>query len=224
MEKSYLKVDNYIKRQILNGELKSGDRIPPERELATILNVSRNSVREGLRILENMGVVCSHQGSGNYISTDFDDTIVSVMSYMYVLRDLNMDQITEFRYALEWQAINLSIQRATPQQVALLFRMQDRMECAVTEGQRVACDKEFHYILIESAGNEYMTANFKALTNIMQRYIFQMQRKVVKGMGSDADLMRAHRMIAEGIAEKNLLKGREGLDRHYCYINQYKNT
>ena len=88
MEKSYLKVDNYIKEQILNGELKAGDKLPPERELAQILDVSRNSVREGLRILENMGVIASQQGSGNYISNEFDDAIVSVMSYMYVLKDL----------------------------------------------------------------------------------------------------------------------------------------
>lgn len=40
MEKSYLKVDNYIKEQILNGELKAGDKLPPERELAQILDVS----------------------------------------------------------------------------------------------------------------------------------------------------------------------------------------
>lgn len=116
MEKSYLKVDNYIKEQILNGELKAGDKLPPERELAQILDVSRNSVREGLRILENMGVIASQQGSGNYISNEFDDAIVSVMSYMYVLKDLNMDQITDFRYALEWQAINLAVLRITESQ------------------------------------------------------------------------------------------------------------
>ncbi len=224
MEKSYLKVDNYIKEQILNGELKAGDKLPPERELAQILDVSRNSVREGLRILENMGVIASQQGSGNYISNEFDDAIVSVMSYMYVLKDLNMDQITDFRYALEWQAINLAVLRITESQKKRLFELLEKMEQAETEKMRVAYDKEIHYQLIEASGNDYMLVNFKALASIMDRYIFQMRGKIIQGMNSDEDLTMAHRMMIEGVAEGDREKGRRGLDLHYTYIYQFKNT
>ena len=224
MEKSYLKVDNYIKEQILNGELKAGDKLPPERELAQILDVSRNSVREGLRILENMGVIASQQGSGNYISNEFDDAIVSVMSYMYVLKDLNMDQITDFRYALEWQAINLAVFRITESQKKRLFELLEKMEQAETEKMRVAYDKEIHYQLIEASGNDYMLVNFKALASIMDRYIFQMRGKIFLGMNSDDDLTMAHRMMIDGVAEGDREKGRRGLDLHYTYIYQFKNT
>lgn len=224
MEKSYLKVDNYIKEQILNGELKAGDKLPPERELAQILDVSRNSVREGLRILENMGVIASQQGSGNYISNEFDDAIVSVMSYMYVLKDLNMDQITDFRYALEWQAINLAALRITESQKKRLFELLEKMERAETEKMRVAYDKEIHYQLIEASGNDYMLVNFKALASIMDRYIFQMRGKIIQGMNSDEDLTMAHRMMIEGVAEGDREKGRQGLELHYTYIYQFKNT
>lgn len=224
MEKSYLKVDNYIKEQILNGELKAGDKLPPERELAQILDVSRNSVREGLRILENMGVIASQQGSGNYISNEFDDAIVSVMSYMYVLKDLNMDQITDFRYGLEWQAINLAAQRATENQKKRMFDLLEKMENAETESLRVSYDKEIHYLIIEAAGNDYMTVNFNALANIMERYIFQMRGKIIQGMNSDEDLTMAHRMMIEGVAEGDREKGQRGLDLHYTYIYQFKNT
>ncbi len=224
MEKSYLKVDNYIKEQILNGELKAGDKLPPERELAQILDVSRNSVREGLRILENMGVIASQQGSGNYISNEFDDAIVSVMSYMYVLKDLNMDQITDFRYALEWQAINLAVLRITESQKKRLFELLEKMEQAETEKMRVAYDKEIHYQLIEASGNDYMLVNFKALASIMDRYIFQMRGKIIQGMNSDEDLTMAHRMMIEGVAEGDREKGQRGLDLHYTYIYQFKNT
>lgn len=217
-------MDNYIKEQILNGELKAGDKLPPERELAQILDVSRNSVREGLRILENMGVIASQQGSGNYISNEFDDAIVSVMSYMYVLKDLNMDQITDFRYALEWQAINLAVLRITESQKKRLFELLEKMEQAETEKMRVAYDKEIHYQLIEASGNDYMLVNFKALASIMDRYIFQMRGKIIQGMNSDEDLTMAHRMMIEGVAEGDREKGRRGLDLHYTYIYQFKNT
>ena len=224
MEKSYLKVDNYIKEQILGGELKAGDKLPPERELAQQLDVSRNSVREGLRILENMGVITSQQGSGNYISNDFDDTIASVMSYMYILKEMNMDQITDFRYGLEWQAINLAAQRATENQKKRMFDLLEKMENAETEPLRVSYDKEIHYLIIEAAGNDYMTVNFNALANIMERYIFQMRGKIIHGMSSDKDLIDAHRMMIEGLAEGDREKARRGLDLHYTYIYQFKNT
>ena len=224
MEKSYLKVDNYLKEQILKGELQAGDELPPERELAQILDVSRNSVREGLRILENMGVIASQQGSGNYISNEFDDAIVSVMSSMYVLKDLNMDQITDFRYALEWQAINLAVLRITESQKKRLFELLEKMEQAETEKMRVAYDKEIHYQLIEASGNDYMLVNFKALASIMDRYIFQMRGKIIQGMNSDEDLTMAHRMMIEGVAEGDREKGQRGLDLHYTYIYQFKNT
>ena len=67
-KKSYLKVNDYIGEKISKGELKLGDKLPPERDLAKTLDISRNSIREGLRILENMGVVKSQHGAGNFIS------------------------------------------------------------------------------------------------------------------------------------------------------------
>ena len=64
MEKSYEKVIEYVKRGIGSGEIQAGEKLLPERELAQKLEISRNSAREGLRILENMGVLESQQGAG----------------------------------------------------------------------------------------------------------------------------------------------------------------
>ena len=65
MEKSYEKVIEYVKKGIGSGEIQAGEKLLPERELAQKLEISRNSAREGLRILENMGVLESQQGAGN---------------------------------------------------------------------------------------------------------------------------------------------------------------
>ena len=111
MEKSYAKVSTLIKEKILAGELVPGDHLPPEREMAELLDTSRNSVREGLRVLENVGVIESRQGSGNYISGRFEETLTEVMSFMYVMKGMKDSEITEFRYALEWQAMNLAAER-----------------------------------------------------------------------------------------------------------------
>ncbi|MDU5262981.1 MAG: GntR family transcriptional regulator, partial [Clostridium celatum] len=66
--KVYTKVIKDIKEKILSGQLKNGDRLPSEREMAEKLEVSRTSIREAIRVLEIMGLIESKRGSGNYIA------------------------------------------------------------------------------------------------------------------------------------------------------------
>lgn len=85
MEKSYEKVVDYVQKQILDGVCRTGDKLPSEREMAQQLNVSRTSVREGLRILEQMGALYCQQGSGNYITGNFESTLIRVMTLMFAV-------------------------------------------------------------------------------------------------------------------------------------------
>lgn len=222
MEKSYMKIINYVKREILAGALKPGDQLLPERELAEILGVSRNSVREGLRTLDNMGVIKSFHGSGNYIAGNFEETLTEVMTFMYMLKDMDYDRITEFRYALEWQAMNLAVRQATDQQRQKMQEYYKKLITADREETRVKYDKAIHYLLIQASKNDYMISNYKALNNIMDRYIPTMRGKIIEGMKSDERLINAHRRIVEGFVEGNYLKGRQGLNLHFRYIKEYK--
>ena len=113
MEKSYEKVIEYVKHGIGSGEIQAGEKLLPERELAQKLEISRNSAREGLRILENMGVLESQQGAGNYISGNFDEILAEMLSFMYILKKIDVDKITEFRSTLEWGAIETGVKQAT---------------------------------------------------------------------------------------------------------------
>ncbi len=222
MERSYMKIINYVKREILAGALKAGDQLLPERELAEILGVSRNSVREGLRTLDNMGVIKSFHGSGNYIAGNFEETLTEVMTFMYMLKDMDYDRITEFRYALEWQAMNLAVRQATDQQRQKMQEYYKKLITADREETRVKYDKAIHYLLVQASKNDYMISNYKALNNIMDRYIPTMRGKIIEGMKSDERLINAHRRIVEGFVEGNYLKGRQGLNLHFRYIKEYK--
>ena len=102
-ERAYEKIINYVEQQVMQGRYKKGDKLPPERELAALLGASRNSVREGLGILERMGAISSQQGAGNFISDNFEKTLVEVMTLMFILEEGTFREISEFRYALETQ-------------------------------------------------------------------------------------------------------------------------
>ena len=72
-QKAYKGVIDYFKKKIMDGELRPGEKLPPERDIAERLNVSRNSVREAIRIMDMTGVISSQQGSGNYITCEFPE-------------------------------------------------------------------------------------------------------------------------------------------------------
>ena len=96
-KKAYEIVIDSIKEQIMNQELVLGQGLPPEREISEKLGVSRNSVREALKILTVMGVVSSRQGAGNYISGNFKGYMVDALSMMFMLDKLDYDQINQIR-------------------------------------------------------------------------------------------------------------------------------
>ena len=223
MEKSYEKLIEYVKGNILNHNLHIGDKLPSERDLAEKLGISRNSIREGMKILERIGIVSSQHGAGNYILGEFSHTLTEVLSMMYSLQELEMYQITEFRHGLEYGAMNLAVQNATEEQKEkMLFHLQ-ALDNAKTEKERVIHDKKIHYLLIESSQNKYMLINFIALTEIMDLYIPTMRGKILTSMKTGDLLYEAHRLIVEGVIQNDLDKGIKGLTLHFQYINDYQN-
>ncbi len=222
MEKSYQKVVQYVKNEIINGNLKQGDRLVSERELAEILDTSRNSVREGLRTLENLGILASQHGSGNYISSNFNKTVSELLSFMYLLQGISDDQITEFRLAIEWEAMQLAVHRVYEEEKESLRLHMEALEAADNEEERVYHDKSIHIGLVAASHNEILITNYDAINSLMDNYIKSMRAKIISGMQNKGSLMRTHRMLVEGILENDLDKGLQGLRDHFGYIDQYK--
>ena len=220
-EKSYEKTVDYIKKELLNGHLRTGDRLPSERELAEVLGSSRNSVREGLRVLENLGVVTSCHGSGTFISLNFDETMSELLSFMYFLKGIREDQVTEFRRSMEWEAMYLAVERITIQEKEEMVGHLEKLEAVQTEDARVQHDKAIHEILIAASHNDFLITNYKALNNLMDRYIRSMRARIISGMNSHNMLAKAHRELVEGVVDGDLEKGLHGVLEHFRYIEVY---
>ncbi len=131
-EKAYEKVFRYIKNGIMNEDYQLGEKLPPERELAVRLSVSRNTVREAFRTLGMMGVVESQQGAGNYISGNFEKNLIEFLSMMFVLQRVEYPQISKLRAGLEQKAVELGAQNRTEEELEelgdILKEMRKTME------------------------------------------------------------------------------------------------
>lgn len=223
-EKAYEKVIDYIESNILDGHFEVGDKLPSERELSQKLSVSRNSVREGIRILEVIGVISSQHGIGNYIADHFDKTLVQVMTMMYALEKMTYNEIREFRYAVEFQAVVLAMDNISHEQIEKLKANLEVLENSADEEEQVMSDKMIHYTIVEASGNRLVMANYLALAKIMDNFIRETRSKIMTNERKSMTFQGIHRHLVEAICNRDLELGKRALDEHFVYICKNMDT
>ena len=220
-EKAYEKLIHYVEENIMQGKYKRGDKLPPERDLALQLGLSRNSVREGISILERMGALTSIQGAGNFISSKFDKPLIELMSLMFMLETGSFNEISEFRYALEYQALALAIRNVTDEQVEQMEYFAEKLASSPYENERVYYDKQIHYKISEASCNGLIIANLFALNEVMDIFIKDMRARILSDNENSEGLLQAHVSLVEAVKNRDLKAGRKALDTHFSYIYEY---
>ena len=107
-------VANRLVKLLSNGELKPGDKLPAERDLARQLNVGRTSVREALKLLTLSGLLEARRGDGTYVNTSFMGALTRHIEWPLLLNASELDRVVEVREALEVKAARLAAQRVPP--------------------------------------------------------------------------------------------------------------
>src|SRR3954471_10269390 len=147
-------VVRHVRGLIERGELRPGDRLPPERELAVQLGVSRPSVRAGLRSLAAIGVLQTRHGAGTFI-TDGPPTLDSEsLSFLAALHGFSRDEMFEARRALEVGVAGMAASRAKPHDVAAISDEVTSMFAALENPQKfLVHDIRFHRAVAAASGN-----------------------------------------------------------------------
>lgn len=220
-DKPSSKIIKYVSTAIQTGELRIGDKLPPERELSDKLGISRTSVREGVKLLESIGIITSRHGSGNYIDNYFNDTLVELLTIMYSLEDMSTDEIREFRYAVEYQALVLACRHITDEQKEELMEHLNIMESSDDEKIQSYHDKMIHYSLVNMTGNRLVISNYMALNLILDQFISQARTNVRKlGTKDYEEFQNIHRQLVESICSQEITAARAALKRHFELVLQ----
>ncbi len=156
--KTYELVIDRIEQQILAGELRTGDRLPAERDLATMLGVSRSAVREALRVLNAQGVLSSTVGngpeSGTVVSGSSSEALTRLLRLQVGLDNFPIDQVVEARVMFERWSVRLAATGATPEDLehlrALLTEMDDE---SIARSRFNDLDTAFHVAVARAGGN-----------------------------------------------------------------------
>lgn len=219
-QKAYKGVIDYFKKKIMDGELRPGEKLPPERDIAEQLNVSRNSVREAIRIMDMTGVISSQQGSGNYITCEFQKSLAETMTMMFAMDQINYKQISQIRQALERLAFSLAIECASEEQIAEMEAAVKELDQSEDDEKNVALDKKIHFTLAQSSGNILVLDFLEACSGVIDMFIKDVREKLLRtGVAKDR-LNQCHRTWVEALKEKDEEKGLEALEEHFRMIDQ----
>jgi DNA-binding FadR family transcriptional regulator len=168
-----------VREMVRKGELVPGDRLPAERALAEQFAVSRNTVREALRMLEISGLIQLRRGAsgGAFIAEADPSKVASSMSDMLELNQFSLTDLTEARGWLEALVARVACERADEE---MLTRLDDNVAEAARLSDRGDWERkaivnvEFHNILAEATGNPVMVAMMKGLMEVMTKIVLRL--------------------------------------------------
>ncbi|MGN9135285.1 FadR/GntR family transcriptional regulator [Clostridium sp. HCP1S3_B4] len=170
-EKVYKIIMKQIKDIVKSGELKRGDKLPSERELALRLNVSRTSVREAIKALETLGLVESKHGGGNYIKNDFEDILLEPLSIAFMLLGSNDSEILELRKVIEPEVASMAAKNITENEIKELENIIEKLSKTTDSKICASLDKEFHYVIAKASKNHLLSTIVFSVSSLIEEYI-----------------------------------------------------
>jgi GntR family transcriptional repressor for pyruvate dehydrogenase complex len=203
-------VVRHVRREIEAGRLGPGDRLPPERELARAMGLSRPSLRSGLRTLQAMGIVTSRRGAGTFIVKGPPQLGKTPLQFLAALHGFTLDQMYEARRMLEVGAAGLAAERATGEQIAEMAHGVTGMFAALDDpGEFLRHDLGFHRAVASGSGNPIVAAIIGTLAEIIR----ETGRIRTAGLRL-RDAAETHRRIYEAIRSRAPERARREMGAH----------
>jgi GntR family transcriptional repressor for pyruvate dehydrogenase complex len=202
-----------LRNMIHSGELKAGDRLPPERDLAKLLGVSRPTLRAGIRSLSTVGILQSRQGAGTFVAVRSDSPTLdsSPLEMLSALHGFTSDEMFEARLALEMSIAGLAADRADSEQMTLLAEEIAGMYASLDDPEQyLVHDMQFHQTVAAASGNRILTA----LMNMVATTLFEARSKTVHRALDLKESAEQHHSIYRALREKNSDAARQAMREH----------
>lgn len=192
-------------------DLKPGERLPPERELAKQLGISRPSLRAALGSLISMGVLQSRQGSGTFLVDGPPALDSEPLRLLAQLHGFSFDHMFETRSVLEVGAAGMAAERATGEQLANMSEEIADMYAALNEPRQFLLhDINFHRAVASASGNPTLAT----LVEMVSTVLYERRRETIARAHDFNEAVEWHRRIYRAIRSHQPEEAREAMREH----------
>ena len=212
----YHRVLGFLRDQLLSGEIKVGEKLLPERELAALLGVGRPVLREALRALAMIGAVEIRHGIGTFVRSPDVSTLGDFFAFVFVQQSNDTDDIMESRMAIEHHAARLACKRATQRDydafALALTRISDTIGDPV-EGAKA--DFGFHSALVQASHSPTLITIYRTISEFIIRSHVERRAQILEVEGIHEYLVDHHRLIFEALVGRDAAEADRLLAQHF---------
>jgi GntR family transcriptional repressor for pyruvate dehydrogenase complex len=219
----YEEIVEQIRELMTGGELKPGDKLLSERDLAERLQVSRPSVREAIRSLELMGFVEIRRGGGTFVRDTNADDIIRPLAMFLAAERGSLLEMFEIRRIFETAAARMAAERASAEEVSrletALETMRERFNARDSEKGEEA-DVEFHFGIAEATHNALLIRLFRTLSAEFTRAVSVARRELYLDEDNPKKLVAQHRRIFTAIKGQDPESAARAMREHLNYAER----
>lgn len=213
------KIIDRITNSLIKGELKPGDRLPTEPELAIQFGVSRASLREALKTLCGLGVLVARKRGGTFVAAAGSQLMLDPLIFNLIIENGSRDHLFELRVILEVDAVELIINKATENDLTILEQDLERFAAMLPNGDLntlARLDYQYHLRLMQLAQNPY----FNRISQVVMQLFARPIEKALIQIGP-AQVLANHRELYQAIAKRDLLKAKDHIIKAFEGFRQY---
>jgi GntR family transcriptional repressor for pyruvate dehydrogenase complex len=200
----------HLHRQVEEGVLRPGDKLPSERKLAERFAVGRSSVRDAIRVLEVRGIVKPRQGGGTVVQSFSSDALVAELAGVLVRKRALVQELMDVRCMIEPPLAARAAAHASADQIEEMAAIVRRQRANARRGQpTVDEDTDFHSAIARAAGNRVMLAVLETLVSLLtetRRRVLQDDERAGASLAGHERVLRAIRRREPGLAENAMRK------------------
>lgn len=220
--KVYEEVIKQIQQMIMSGDLKSGQKLPSERDLADQLQVGRASIREAFRALQIIGLIEVKQGEGSYIRESFEEFLFQPLSLLFIVQQSNPREIIELRRIIEVEAAFLAAERATEDEIyQLSLTINELMESDSLHDEKrsAVADQKFHYLIARASKNLLLLNILHVSSGLIDNFIVEARERITTTEEKNTFLSNQHLSIFKAIRDRNPSLAKLAMKEHIDFIS-----
>lgn len=207
-----------LQDQIETGKLLEGEKLPSERMMVESYGVSRNVVREALKVLSEKGMIEIKPGKGAYVNIIDNEQLFKKLELAVLSSKSTLLEILEVREMIEKGIIIKAVERATKKDIQNLRGIYDKMQTRLaTQVNFAGEDAIFHEALAKCTGNKMLEVLVKTFYTITDKKLFLVSQLYAQKVIA---AQQEHRAIIEAIEENDMRKGLDAISSHMQGIRE----